>query len=261
MAIVFDGRAEAKKIEDNLSEKVKKLKDKPAMVSVLVGDDAASVLYTSLKQKAAIRVGVEFLIEKLPDNTTLESIKEIIRKFNNDDKIQGVMIQLPLPQKLNKHTKEIIQEIEPTKDVDGLRADSKFVPATVKAIMKVIDICDFQKIKTIVVVGEQGAVGGRLIKILKDNNYKVTGVEKISKNWKEIVKSGDLIISATGQENLIKKDMIKDGVALIDVGAPKGDIHAASHKKASFYTPVPGGIGPMTIACLLENVVSRASSN
>jgi methylenetetrahydrofolate dehydrogenase (NADP+)/methenyltetrahydrofolate cyclohydrolase len=265
-AVIFNGKTWAESEEEILKHQISELKESfgvsPKLVSILVGDDPASRLYTSLKKKAAERVGAKFEIryfENLADQDTLISL---IEKLNEDPKVHGIMIQLPLPEDLKEVTSEIISSISPEKDVDGLRSDSPFLHSTAVAILEIIEnvLTNFDKTKTqIVVVGARGMVGRPLIKRLEEDGYKVIKCHSQTKDLKKETLKADILISATGAPNLIKGSMVKRGVFVIDVGSPKADIEFASvSKKARFITPVPGGIGPMTIACLLENLYQAA---
>ncbi|KKQ95489.1 MAG: Bifunctional protein FolD [Candidatus Woesebacteria bacterium GW2011_GWB1_43_14] len=255
--VVFNGKEYAKRIENEVAQKVRDLKNDfditPKLVSILVGKNVSSVLYTKLKKQAAQRVGVKFKIKKFNSNTKASEIMKYITQNNLDDKTHGIMVQLPLPANLAQSTKHIVQSIAENKDVDGLREDRGFVHPTVKAILSALDIAVFSGKEKIVVVGSKGMVGSKLIK-----NYEAVGVDKNTKNLEKITKSADILISCTGVPNLIKKNMVKEGVLIIDVGAPKGDVDKGTYKKAKFVTPVPGGIGPVGISYLLENLAQAA---
>lgn len=258
MTIIFNGREFAKKKEKELAEKVTKLKEKgvsPKLVSILVGDNPTSALYTSLKKKAAERVGAEMDIRHFPEEILIEELVNLISDLNKDTSVHGIMIQLPLPEKLKSDTNKITSKIDPLKDVDGLNEKSEFISATVKAIVLIMKEASSYLFDNVVVVGSTGMVGKPLIKLLKELEYKVTGVDITTKNLEKRLKKADLIISATGQPGLIKEDMVSDGVVIIDVGSPKADVDEGVYKKASFYTPVPGGVGPVTIVSLLDNLV------
>ena len=270
MTIIFDGKAFAEKKEQTIKSKVQKLKEKGInlrLVSILAGDDPASILYTKLKKKAAERVGIEFEIIRFGSDESIHRIKKVIFQLNKDSNVHGIMVQLPLPEKLKFNTREVIEAITPEKDVDGMREDSKFVPATVKAVLAILKVAKVDKalpagrqVDKIAVVGSEGMVGKPLVKELKGMNYDVFEVGKKSKEFSyEAMKHFsdiDVLVSAAGVPNLIKPDMVKDGAVVIDVGSPKGDVDFPSvSKKASFITPVPGGVGPVTVISLLENLV------
>lgn len=260
---IFNGSEYAKKKEVELSKKVETIKTGgvvPKLVSILVGVDPASILYSNLKKKAAERIGAEMEIKILDSEITSEEIILGIEKLNRDPKVHGVMIQMPLPKKLMKDKEKIINSIDSRKDVDGLRENSEFVPATVKAIVLIMREASKYLFDNVVVVGSTGMVGKPLVKLLRELEYKVVGVDIKTENIKEETLKADLIISATGKSGLIKSEMVKDGVAIIDVGAPKPDVEPSVAKKASFITPVPGGVGPVTVVSLLENLLIASKS-
>lgn len=269
MTIIFDGREFARKKEAEQIKKVEALKGEgitPKLVSILIGDNPASLIYSNLKKRAAERIGAEMEIRILDSEITPSEIIEGIKKLNEDQQIHGIMIQMPLPLKIENYKLKILDAIAASKDIDGLREKSDFIPATVKAIILIMKEADNYLFDNVVVVGSTGMVGKPLVKLLKQLEYKVTGVDIATKNLEEKTKKADLIISATGKPGLIKADMVKDppsheamegqgGVVIIDVGSPKGDVDPEVYKKASFYTPVPGGVGPVTIASLLDNLL------
>jgi len=269
MTIIFNGKAFAKKRETKLAKKISELKRPPILAIILIGGDNASHIYVNLKQKAAAQIGIKTKLLKLVASAKHTEIINIITELNSDISITGILVQLPLPINLKKYQKQILQSIKPEKDSDGLRINSPFLPATVKAILSVLEHAKVNKNHKILIVGAKGAIGSRLLKKLKQENYSVKGVDKQSENplsfpqqrestpnLRNLLKSADVIISATGSPNLIKADMVKRGVIALDIGSPKGDIDKSVYAKASFITPVPGGIGPMTIISLLENLAS-----
>lgn len=252
MTIIFDGKKFAQEKEEELKAKVAKLKTKPKLVSILVGKNPASVLYTNLKQKAAQRVGINFEIKNLPPTISAIELTKIISDLNNDEKVNGIMVQLPLPSTLKQKTDFIVNHIDKNKDVDGLTKNSPFMPATTKAVIRIIPN---RELNRVVVVGSKGMVGKSVIKELKNLKYNVVGVDQDEKDLKSKTQTADLLISATGVPNLIKPDMVSEDVAIIDVGSPTGDVDPSASLRASFYTPVPGGVGPVTIVSLLENLI------
>jgi methylenetetrahydrofolate dehydrogenase (NADP+)/methenyltetrahydrofolate cyclohydrolase len=271
MTTYFDGKRVASEKLEALKIEVEKLKQKgvtPKLVSIMVGEDEGSELYLSLKKRAAEEVGVELEIKKLASKTSMNRFIEVIENLNEDRSIQGIMIQLPLPKNFRNKTKDLINEIDPKKDVDGMRRDSEFLAPVVGAVEFVFVGCEeyihhndlpFK----VVVVGGQGFVGRKIIKRLFEYNsriYRPVSVDIKTKDWQKKVKEADVLISATGSTGLIKKSMVKDIPVLIDVGSPKGDIERQAYDEAYFVSPVPGGVGPMTIYYLLENLVEVASS-
>ena len=258
----FDGKGFAKTIEESVATRVSVMEVKPKIVSVLVGNDPASILYTGLKQKAAERVGIDFEVVRL-ETVTKEQIKTIAER----EDVTGLMIQLPVPGLHGQALAEILSAIPYEKDVDGLRyPGSGVVPPVVIAILKVIDkIAENQKLETrlagrqvrnqkIVVVGAAGFVGGGVVSELTKLCLTVIGVERGDDI--EVIKTGDVVISAVGEEGIIKEEMVKDGAIVIDVGAPAGDMMSGVYQKASVSVEVPGGVGPVTIACLMDNATN-----
>lgn len=288
MPYVFDGRKYAVEKEEILKNKVIALKQKgiiPKLVSIIVGSDPGSVLYQNLKKKAAERVGAEMNIIRLGSDLKTKEIQEIIGSLNRDTSVHGIMIQMPLPDTFTKENREeIVNLIERSKDVDGLRKDSPYLHPTSKAVLEVLDYaldivrppCKERTCKGCV-VGATGMVGGPLTKELRIMNnelrdegaegcrsgertrlrnlqFEILEADSKTSNLSQLTGSADVVISCCGVPGIIKEDMVKEGAVLIDVGAPVGDIDKKSYEKASFVSPVPGGIGPVTIGCLLENL-------
>ncbi|HKB88561.1 MAG TPA: bifunctional 5,10-methylenetetrahydrofolate dehydrogenase/5,10-methenyltetrahydrofolate cyclohydrolase [Patescibacteria group bacterium] len=263
MAIIFDGRKFAAEKEVALQIRVLGLKTRgvhPKLASILVGKDLASELYVNLKKKAAERIGAEVDIYKISENSKLEDLKLLIKTLNEDEMVNGIMIQMPIPGKLGESKEEIVSEIDSEKDVDGLKEDSQFLHPTSKAIMEVLKVAERQldrKMKSVCVVGATGMVGKPLVKELKEENYEVIECNTKTPDLKAKTLETDVVVSVTGSQNIITGEMVKDGVVVIDVGSPQGDVDFASvSKKADFISPVPGGVGPVTITCLLENLIS-----
>lgn len=257
----FDGPSFARQKKDSLRQKVDELRSRgivPKLATILVGEDPASRLYVTLKKKAVEEIGGRVEIFEVGRGKMTSYIIGLIRALNKDVKVHGIMIQLPLPAKFNQQKGRILENILPRKDVDGLRTKSPFLPATVKAILQIIEVAKGTG-KKVVVVGSKGEVGGRLIKELKKREFVVEGYDKKTKNLGAKTLGADILVSATGTPGLITGQMVKKGVVAIDVGAPKGDLVLNGVAlKASFVTPVPGGVGPVTIASLLENLVEAA---
>lgn len=263
MAVIFDGKEYARLKEKELKEEVKNLDSKPLIVSILVGNDKASLIYTNLKKKAAARVGIKFTIKKFTDKTTPQAIITFISTLNKDKKVSGIMVQLPLPKSLEKQKNKILESISKEKDVDGLTKNSPYMSATVKAVKSALELAtkDLSYFgKKAAVVGAKGTVGKSVVKMLTLMKYKVNECDIDTRDLYAKLHEADLVVSATGSESLIRGEMLKEGVIAIDVGSPKGDFEFKSvSPKAVFITPVPGGIGPLTIVSLLENVVETAS--
>jgi methylenetetrahydrofolate dehydrogenase (NADP+) / methenyltetrahydrofolate cyclohydrolase len=265
MAIVFDGRKFAAQKEEKLAIRMLGLKARgvyPKLASILVGDNPASRLYVNLKKKAAEKIGAEVDIYLIKENSKLDELLLLIKTLNTDKTVQGIMIQLPLPQSFVNCKLEIVNSIAPAKDVDGLRTDSLFLHPTSKAVIEIVDEARKQlKIENlelkICVVGATGMVGRPLVHELKEEKYEVIECNAKTVDLKEKTLQGDILISATGVPNIIKEDMVKPGAVVIDVGSPKGDVDFLQVEKVvSYISPVPGGVGPVTIGCLLENLIS-----
>ncbi len=266
MTTTFDGRRYAKAKHSIIEAKISKLKKRgacPKLVSIIVGDDKASKLYLSIKQKLANKLGAKLEIERFDENCAKEKIISFINHNNVNNKVHGIMVQLPLPSKFNsKDREQIIKSITRDKDVDGLREDSIFITPVVKAIIEVVkEASNIVRLPThnnqikVVVIGAKGFEGKKITKMLKKMGYLVKGVDKKTDNLKKYTITADILVSATGSPSLIKKDMIKEGVVIVDVGSPVGDVDVKAYERAAFVSPVPGGIGPVTVVNLLENLV------
>jgi len=266
MATVFDGRKFAQEKETALALRVLGLKTRgvyPKLASILVGNDPASQLYVNLKKKAAERIGAEVDIYLIKENSKLEDLILLIKTLNDDDTVYGIMIQMPIPGMLGENKGEILSAISSEKDVDGLKSDSPFLHPTSKAVIQIIDEAKKDPslkdnpFKKAVVVGATGMVGKPLAHELKEENYEVIECSSETGNLKEKALQADVLVSVTGVVNLITEDMVRPGTVVIDVGSPKGDVEFAGvSKNAGFISPVPGGVGPVTITCLLENLIS-----
>jgi len=268
MTIVFDGKQVAKEKAEDLKRKIKKLDEKgiiPLMVSILVGESSVSQKYLAMKKKLAESVGAELKIQNFEKNGEKNEIISLIKKLNEDPKVHGVMLQLPLPSNFSdEDRKEIIDLVEKEKDVDGMRDDSMYVAPVVKSVLKALGEAYkhtiYSKGAKSVVVGAKGFVGKKIVRVLGEMDYEVEGVDIDVKNLSDITKTGDILISTTGTPGLIKGDMVKKDALVIDVGSPVGDVVTEEVLKvAQFISPVPGGVGPLTIAYLLENLVDAAS--
>lgn len=270
----FDGKAFAKQIEAETASKVRNLAKKPRVVSVIVGDDPASLLYTRLKKETAERVGVDFEITKLTNKTTKELVKEIA-EIGEREELDGVMVQMPIPGLSREEQQEVISAIPLNKDVDGLRwQESGVMPATVRAILSILDriamdngqclpaqagtMDEFWK-QRFVVVGDRGSVGKPLVHYLRERGASVTGVNSETKEPARRLLAGQVVISCAGRAGLITKEMVGEEGIVIDVGAPTGDMTQGVYAKASVSVEVPGGVGPVTIASLMANVVEYSS--
>lgn len=267
MAIKFDGKiySESKKVL--LSQGSLILKQKgiiPHLATIVVGDDKSSKQYVNLKKKYIESLLGEVDTYFLKQNTSFEDLKTLIISLNDDKSVHGIMIQLPLPDSLKSKRSEVISLIDPKKDVDGLQLDSLYLHPTSKAVLEIFSLAVNQlkldnTILKILVVGSSGMVGRPLVKELKKMNMEVLEADIATDDMEEKISKADVIISATGKMNLIDSANVKSDVILIDVGFPFADIAPSVVERSSFYTPVPGGVGPVTISCLAENLISAAS--
>lgn len=261
----FDGKKLRDQILAELSAKIMVMPIKPKLAAILIGHDPISLNYVQLKEKIAGKIGVVFELVAYSDETDEEEILSKIDDLNLDPKVGGIMIQIPLPSGFDRD--RLIKSILPAKDIDGLRyclgAESKFVPPVVLAIGAAIDDWggSLKEVEA-VLVGKGFLVGGPLERYLKDKINKLQVLSGKTEDLKQHTVKADLIISATGHPRLICSGMVKDEVVLIDAGTGEsggklsGDIDFKTYEKASFYTPVPGGIGPVTIAMLMKNLVA-----
>lgn len=263
MTNYFDGKSIAKAKESKLIKKVDLLKQNgtvPKLISFQIGKNDSSKKYLSLKKKAAGRIGIEMEIIVISEDVGVDQITKVIGAANEDKSVHGIMLQLPLSDSYSiKDRARIINVINLQKDIDGMRDDSEFVAPVVKTAMTVLELAKVGKESEIVIVGASGFVGRKIVNHLSKKGYLLKGYDIVTRDLDQKTKKANVIISTTGQEGIIKDDMLKEGVVLIDVGAPKGDIDKSSYGKASFVSPVPGGVGPLTIYYLLENLVKSAS--
>lgn len=255
---VMDGKFLAGQIELELKNKAQNMAARdiyPKLVSILIGEDKASQLFLTLKQKAAERTGCILEIRNISINSNTEDILQLIKLLNNDKSVTGIMVQLPIPQGFDRDL--IIEAISDKKDVDGMKDNSRFTTPVIKAINKAIEESR-TIVKSATIVGADGFVGKKLNNYLLNEGYEIIAIDLAEANLKEEISKSDLVISATGQPNLITGEMIKEGAVVIDVGSPQGDIQKESVTgKVGFLSPVPGGVGPLTIAYLMENLIDN----
>lgn len=273
VARIIDGKALASKIKEEIKEKVARLPVKPGLAAVLVGDNLASKMYVSMKQKACSEVGFHSESFELPKHITQKELVLLIRKLNEKENIHGILVQFPLPDHIK--TENVMEAISPTKDVDGLHplnmgrllvGDECFAAATPKGIVRLLDEYKISVGgKEVVIVNHSTVIGKPLALMMLKRNATVSVCHKYTKDLKNHTSKADVLITAVGIPNLIKANMVKKGVVVIDGGIAKvgdktvGDVDFnAVKKKASWITPVPGGVGPMTIAMLLENTLRAA---
>jgi len=275
----IDGIEVAKSVKDRVKKAVDELKSQgiqPCLATILVGDNSASAMYVRNKHKACSEVGIITKDHTLSASTSQEEMNNLINSLNNDDKIHGILVQLPLPNNIDEFT--TTSRISPIKDVDGLTPHNAGLLTAGKAMLKactplgIIELFDFYNIdlmgKNVVMINRSNLIGKPLFHMLLEKNATVTTCHSKSQNLKEICQKADIIITAVGNRNKFEltSDMIKEGVVVIDVAISRineklvGDSdYNKIIEKASFATPVPGGVGPMTVAMLLKNTVTAAS--
>lgn len=266
MAVIFEGKKLAKKIREQLKKDADALGENgitPKLVSLLVGRLPRSKRYLSLKKRAAKDIGAKLEIRDFGKDAKRQELIDTIEDLNGKKGVHGIMIQLPLPEEFsNEEKRQIIESISNEKDIDGMKERSIFVAPVVKATL--VALKDATKEKEIeentlfVVVGAEGFVGRKIFRTIEDMGYRVKGVDIKTKAKRTKIKDADIVISATGKHGVIGKDMVKKGAVVIDLGAPKPDIEEGVEERASFVTPVPGGIGPLTVEFLIENLLEAA---
>ena len=275
----IDGKEISQSVKDRVKKAAEELKAQginPCLATVLVGDNPASATYVRNKHRACEEVGIATKDHKLDANTTQAQLNEIIENLNNDSSVHGILVQLPLPEQLDEFT--TTSRISPLKDVDGLTPHNAGLLAMKKAALiactpsGVMEMFDYHGIelegKNVVLINRSNLVGKPLYHLLLDKNATVITCHSRTKNLTELCKSADIIITAVGDRNkfTLTSDMIKDGAVVIDVAISRfqeklvGDAdYEDIIQKASFATPVPGGVGPMTVAMLLKNTITAAS--
>lgn len=274
MAKILDGTALSNKIKDSLKLKVEKLVSenlvKPHLAVILVGSDPASETYVKFKERAAKKVGMESTILRLKSDISEQELISEIEKLNKNESVHGILLQLPIPDHINSD--RVINLINPKKDVDGFSDENvaklsknqdALIPCTPLGITRLLDEYN---IKTegehCVIIGRSQIVGKPMAQLMLQRNSTVTICHSRTKNLKEITKQADILIAAVGKAQMVDKSFVKDGAVVIDVGVSRvdgklyGDVKFDEVKTiASHITPMPGGVGPMTIACLLENTL------
>ena len=269
MSKVIDGKKLSLKIKDELKEEIGNLKVKPRLVVISVGDNPASKVYVSQKEKAANYIGIEYLHEHFDSISDDNLIKEI-EKLNNDKKVDGIIVQLPLPKGMDE--KKIVNTIRCDKDVDGLtylnaglliNNQDTLVSCTPKGIMRLLESENVEiSGANAVVIGRSILVGKPIANLLLNANATVTICHSKTKDLAKITKKADILVAAIGKKHFVTKDMVKKGSVIIDVGINReekklyGDVfYDDVYPKVSKITPVPGGVGPMTVVMLMENVL------
>ena len=277
MAKLIDGKVISAAVKAEVAEEVLKLKEQgvtPGLAVIIVGEDPASKVYVANKEKACEALGMASFKYALPENTTEAELLELIDKLNKDTAVNGILCQLPLPRHLNEEL--IINSIVPEKDVDAFHPQNvgkimignyDFLPCTPAGIMEMLkyENIDIEG-KECVVIGRSNIVGKPMSMLLLHKNGTVTVCHSRTKNLKEVCLRADILVAAVGRANFVTADMVKEGAVVIDVGINRlesgklcGDVNFAEvEPKASYITPVPGGVGPMTIATLMKNTLTAA---
>lgn len=275
-AILIDGRTVAKKWKDYAAQRAQRLIEKgvtPHLAVILVGENAASQVYVRNKENACIHAGIRSTIIRLPEVCTQEELENAVLSLNKDESVHGILVQLPLPKELDEA--RVLALIDPDKDVDGFHAmnsgrlmngQPSFVPCTPLGVMKLLEAYRIPtRGKHAVIIGRSNIVGKPMAMLLLAADATVTICHSKTANLAEITRQADILVAAVGKSNFVTGDMIKQGAAVIDVGINRvddglvGDVHAEQAEKvASYLTPVPGGVGQMTIAMLLSNTLDAA---
>ena len=276
---ILDGKAVSLKVKESVkvrADELKKFGIEPTLAVVLVGEDKASQTYVRAKEKACNEYGIKSVAHRLSENTTQNELLALINVLNLDDSIHGILVQLPLPKHID--TNVVLAAIDPRKDVDGFHAVNVgklvsgldgFVPCTPLGVMEILKEYGIEVAGlNAVVIGRSNIVGKPMANLLLNASATVTVTHSKTKNLKEICKNADLIVAAIGKPFFLKADMVKDGVVVVDVGINRlddgrlvGDVDFEEvAPKCSYITPVPGGVGPMTIAMLLNNTILAAQA-
>ena len=277
MAKLISGKMVSAQVKARVADETAELKKKgitPGLAVVIVGDDPASRVYVNNKKKACAEVGFYSEEHALPAQTTMEELLALVRRLNADDKINGILVQLPLPKHLDE--KAVIEAIDPSKDVDAFHpanvgrimiGDYHFLPCTPAGIMEMLESENIEiGGKECVVIGRRNIVGKPMGMLLLHRNGTVTICHSRTKNLAEVCRRADILVAAVGKAAFVTADMVKPGAVVIDVGMNRnaegklcGDVDfAAVEPVASYITPVPGGVGPMTIAMLMQNTLTAA---
>lgn len=275
MTKILDGKATANDLLKDVTNKISKLKAKgivPGLAVILVGDNPASQVYVRNKRKKAEKLGINFVLKELPKDSTQEEVLQLVEQFNHDEKINGILVQSPLPKQIDEE--KVIRMIDPKKDVDGLHPQNlgllfgnikQYYPVacTPKGVITLLNKYQINVDgKNVVIVGRSKLVGKPLLALLNNLNATVTLAHSHTHNLEEITKKADILIATVGKIGVITDNMVKPGAVVIDVGINRnsdgklvGDVADNVKEVASYITPVPGGVGPMTVATLMEQVV------
>ena len=267
---IIDGKAIAKEIREDIKKEVMPLSRKPGLAVILVGDDPASKVYVDNKAKVCMELGIKSFVYRLPDTTTEKELYELVDELNKNDDVDGILVQHPVQGEADE--KNVFNRIAPEKDVDGFNVINKgklsagidsFVPCTPLGIVYMLEHEGIKiEGKNVVIIGRSNIVGKPLASLMLRENGTVTVCHSKTENIKEICQNADILVAALGRAKFVTEDMVKEGAVVVDVGINKvdgklcGDVDFENvSKKVSAITPVPGGVGPMTIAMLMKNVM------
>lgn len=277
--VLMDGKNLASKIEEDIIRETKELAIKgivPSLAVILVGNDAASQTYVNMKAKACKRVGITSILYEMPSSTSEQDLLQTIDSLNNNNQIDGILVQLPLPQHIN--ASEILEMIAPHKDVDGFHTQNSgklhsglrgFVPATPLGVMTLLRHYNIDiKGKDVCIIGASNIVGKPLAALMLNAGATISICHILTKDLSFYTKNADIICVGVGKPNLLTKDMVKEGAIVVDIGINRldngrlvGDADLENLRThCSYITPVPGGVGPMTIASLLQNTIASAKN-
>lgn len=277
---IIDGKAVSASVRERIKNEVESLKKggkETGLAVIIVGNDPASKVYVNNKKKGCAEVGINSYEYALPEETTTEELLTLINKLNDDSKVDGILCQLPLPKHIDEKT--VINSIAPEKDVDAFHpvntghimiGDYSFLPCTPAGIIEMLKFYNIEiSGKECVVIGRSNIVGKPMAMLLLHNSGTVTICHSKTQNLAEVCRRADILVAAVGKVNFVTADMVKDGAVVIDVGMNRnaegklcGDVDFDGVKdKCSFITPVPGGVGPMTITMLLNNTLTASKNN
>jgi len=273
-AVIMDGKALAERIKSEITNKVLKMDKKPALGTILVGSDPGSIAYVDGKHRDCAQVGIKSIKINLPESATTAEVVKAVNDLNQNPECTGFIVQLPLPKLVN--TEEVLLAIDPNKDADGLNpinlgkfvlGKNTIIPCTPKAILALLTEYKIKLSGTKVLIIGRGTTVGRPLSILlsqKPNNATVTLAHSATSNLSELMRQADIVVAAIGSAHFVKPGMIKDGATVIDVGITRtdqglvGDVDPVVAQSASAFAPMPGGVGPMTRAMLLNNIIELA---
>lgn len=272
-AKLLNGKVLAEQIKQNVRAHVEKLSEKPCLACIIVGDNKASEIYVRQKKNACDACGINSLILTMPENSKKSAVVSLIKKLNRDRRVSGILLQLPLPEHLKDFTREIVDEISPAKDVDCLTKTNfgqlalgtgVIAPCTATGVMKLLQSTGTDlRGKKACVIGRSDLVGKSSALLLLQADATVTVCHSKTQNLQKETLQADILVCAAGKPKMITRDFVKPGAIVVDVGITRtpngivGDVDFENvQEKCAFITPVPGGVGPMTVACLMQNTLT-----